>query len=781
MLLARAIRIPPSRNLISRTAKALSSLETARMRGAVVDVHPEVEDALATGKPVVALETALITHGFPYPASLELSLSLETIVRSQGSIPATIGLIDGRVKIGLEKEEFERLASREKSPAKISRRDIAAAMALKSDGGHTTSLSLRFSLANTCMILTGTTCSATLIFAALAGIKIFATGGLGGVHRGGESCKYLYFIFRLTEKQVQLAPAMDVSADLGELTRCPVALVSAGVKSILDIPRTLEYLETLGVPVLTYGPSQEFPAFFSRHSGAFVPWNVDDPVKAAKILHHQWQLGMDNGVVFAVPIPNEYEEAGATIQQAVDQAVAESVENGVSKLGKDVTPWLLSRVGELTQGTSRASNIALLENTALVAPLIVIGSSAVDISAQALGDNKVLTARSTAPGHVSLSLGGVARNIAEASHRLLSASGAIPRLTPVLVSPIGDDAFGRLLIKETTELGMRVDGFVQSSKPTAVCNMVIDSNGDLIGGIADMDIVKALKTGTVIPHIERHKPRFVAVDGNLSPETIKGVVGRCNKDDIQELASPVFFEPTSVTKSTAVFPAVVSSLEHFRDGAPIAFISPNTLELSHIFSYAESFGLTSHSSWWQTMDDLSLGTSFRSDLERLARINTSDRDPSRGTLAFVVEKGIAQMAVKLLPFFQHLIIKCGERGVFVVMRISGASAATSSWTGLNTEISQRRIIAHGKTKGNAVVLQHFPPQPLEKLVNVTGAGDSFVGALLASLVHDPRTFHHPDTLANAIMISQQAALLSLKSALAVSPHLSNMLPRFWNE
>ncbi|KAG5724658.1 Pseudouridine-5'-phosphate glycosidase [Termitomyces sp. T112] len=744
-----------------QTARHMS-LNEARARGAVVDIHPEVEEALASNKPVVALETALITHGFPYPANSALALSLENIVKAQGSLPATIGLIDGRVKIGLENKEIERLASKEKGPAKISRRDIAAAMALKSDGG--------------------TTCSATLIFAALAGIKVFATGGLGGVHRGGEN-------------------SMDISADLGELTRCPVALVSAGVKSILDIPRTLEYLETLGVPVLTYGATREFPAFFSRHSGVDVPWNVNDPVKAAEILYKQWQLGMNNGAVFAVPIPEQFEEMGAQIQRAVDQAVAESENNGVSKLGKEVTPWLLSRVGQLTHGTSRASNIALIENTALVggqiaaeyqklrnnpclatpsipkataydsplppANLMIIGSSAVDITAQAPGPNKNLTTHSTSPGTISMSLGGVARNVAEASHRILSARSS--NLSSLLVSPIGDDAFGRLLVEETTQFGMRVDGFISSNRRTAVCNMFLDNEGSLMSGVADMDITAALEADAVVPLIDKHKPRLVALDGNLSPETIKGVVGHCIRNDIQ-----VFFEPTSVTKSTAIFPAISSSMDHLEGIAPITFVSPNRLELAHIFSNAESLGLTAHPTWWQMIDDLSLGSSFRLDLERLAKLNVDDHDSSRGTLAFLINQGVAQMAIKLLPFFQHLIIKCGEQGVLVVMRISGSGMMKSLWAGVNSEISQRRIIARGSSNECAAIVQHFPPHPVGKVLNVTGAGDSFVGALLANLAHQSYILDNPAGLANAISMAQNAAILSLQSNLAVSPLLSDM-------
>ncbi|KAG6814072.1 hypothetical protein H0H92_003119 [Tricholoma furcatifolium] len=749
------------------------STTTRIQRGAAVDVHPEVQEALATNKSVVALETAVITHGFPYPGNLQLAYSLENIVRAQGSIPATIGMIDGRVKIGLHKSEFERLASRERGPAKISRRDIAAAMASKSDGG--------------------TTCSATLIFAALAGIKVFSTGGLGGVHRGGEN-------------------SMDVSADLNELTCCPVALVSAGVKSILDIPRTLEYLETLGVPVLTYGASREFPAFFSRHSGVYAPWNVNDPVKAAEVLRSQWQLGMTNGVMFAVPIPEEFEEVGAKIQQAVDQAVAESEANGMSKLGKEVTPWLLSRVGELTQGTSRESNVALIENTALVggkiaveyqklqdkphfptpfmpeaennntlpsATLMIVGSCAVDITARASGKTDDLVAHSTAPGNISLTLGGVARNVAEASHRLLSAHAQ--RLSSVLVSPVGNDAFGRLLLEETTRLGMRVDGFVPGSERTAVCNMVLNNKGDLIGGIADMNITAALQPPTVEstsssegPKSDiKNNPSIVALDGNLSSETIKEVVGHCIKSNIQ-----VFFscgsEPTSVTKSTAILPAVASFLGHANDLAPITFISPNLFELSHLFTGAESLGLTSHPIWWNTIDDLSLGSVFRSELAQLAKLGVHGKDLSKGTLAFLVDHGIAQMAIKLLPFFQNLVIKCGDKGVVVVMQLSRQTS--SSWFGMSSAIAHRRIIAHGRSQKSVVVLQHFPPHAINEVINVTGAGDSFVGALLATLVQCPHAFHDQHTLAKLIHASQKAATLTLQSNLAVSPLLSSECP-----
>jgi len=326
-------RFKNSARPFTRTLYSWAGLRDIRNRRAPLDVHPEVEEALINRRAVVALETALVTHGLPYPSSLEVPLALEGIVRSTGAIPATIGIIDGRIKIGLKKDELARLAERRYKPAKVSRRDIATAITTRSDGG--------------------TTCSATLVFAALAGIKVFATGGLGGVHRGGET-------------------SLDISADLQELTRCPVGLVSSGIKSILDIGRTLEYLESLGVPALTYGESREFPAFFSRHSGFYVPWNVETSLNAAKVLHTQWQLGMQNGVLIAVPIPEEYEAVGEKIQLSVNQAVSESEQNGINKSGRDATPWLLNRIAELTKGESLVSNIALLKNTALIGGQIAV-------------------------------------------------------------------------------------------------------------------------------------------------------------------------------------------------------------------------------------------------------------------------------------------------------------------------------------------------------------------------------------------------------------------------
>ncbi|OAX44241.1 hypothetical protein K503DRAFT_852805 [Rhizopogon vinicolor AM-OR11-026] len=776
----------PHQRLIS--LRNASTLSVALKRQAPIDVHPEVEDALASGKPVVALESTIITHGMPYPTSLEMAQSVERIVRSTGSIPATIALLGGRIKIGLHPAELERLADQRSNQTaiKLSRRDIAAAIALKKDGG--------------------TTCSSTLIFAALAGIKVFATGGLGGVHRGGEN-------------------TMDVSADLHELTRCPVGLVSAGVKSILDIRRTLEYLETLGVPIVSYAETNDFPAFYTRRSGLQSPWRVNDPKTAAQILHTHWQLGMSNGALFAVPIPAEYEAVGSTLQEAVEQAVRESEQQHISNLGKEVTPWLLKRVGELTGGKSLASNVALIENTALVggqiaveyaklardihdqdqcypvtripeelsatrgsvssiddlkeqplpdAPLIVVGCAAVDITSQPLTDSD-LGHQSTSPGNVSMSLGGVGRNIAEAAHRVLSSYGHEFPAATMLVSAIGDDSFGRLISDETRMLGMRTDGLIPvHGGRSPVCSLLLERSGGLRAGVADMDLVRNMDAHMARKLISANRPKLLAVDGNLSPETLEAIVSECFRNGID-----VFFEPTSVVKSAFILPAITRNLDQ-PSWSPIAFASPNLLELAHLYQQAQLLDLTSHDGWWRVIDDLGLGSKFRMDLELLSRRDASDHCPSKGSLAFLVEKGIAQMAINLLPFFRHLVIKCGDLGVIVVMHLTGDDAVQSSWSTESTNCHARYVVSHSSTSGDIVVLQHFPALrlPSDALINTTGAGDSLVGALLAALVQSPKAFHAAGSLQHTIDTAQQAALLSLQSPCAVSPLLSSLHEQF---
>ena len=289
----------------------------------------EVKEALENGKPVVALESTIISHGMPYPKNVETALRVEEIIRENGAVPATIGIIGGVLKAGLTKEEIDYMG---KAPdvAKVSRRDIPYIVSMKKDGA--------------------TTVASTMIIADMAGIKIFATGGIGGVHRGAET-------------------TMDISADLEELAATDVAVVCAGAKSILDIGLTLEYLETKGVPVFGYG-TKELPAFYTRKSGFPVDYRIDTPEELAAVLKTKWSLGLHGGALIANPIPEIYSMDEAFITKVIEDAVVEAHEKGVK--GKDTTPFLLAKIKEITGGDSLESNIQLVYNNAEVAAKVAV-------------------------------------------------------------------------------------------------------------------------------------------------------------------------------------------------------------------------------------------------------------------------------------------------------------------------------------------------------------------------------------------------------------------------
>ncbi|KAF8577889.1 hypothetical protein K439DRAFT_1363592 [Ramaria rubella] len=744
-----------------------------------IDVNAEVQHALQSGLPVVALETAIVTHGMPYPINLETALSVESKVRSAGSIPATIGLLNGRIVVGLQKAQLESLADPSNpNLVKLSRRDLAPAIGLIKCGG--------------------TTISATSLIASLVGIRVFATGGLGGVHRGGEL-------------------SWDVSADLTELGRTPIAVVSAGVKSILDIGRTLEYLETQGVAVVTYGPTSEFPGFYGPRTGYQSPWRVNSPEGAASIINASQRLGIKSGILFAAPIPEEYAGPAETIQAAVELAIKESEENGMSQRGKEATPWILRRVADLTQGISLPSNIALIENTAQIggsiaaeyaklhrleseqsnvtsspypcvlltilyfcrrytcpymlqppATSIVIGAAAIDVISQPT-QVSTSTAQSTSPGRVTFSPGGVARNIAEAAHRTLSTSDVPHPNDVLLISPVGNDLAASFILDDIGRKGMRTDGLLtlgSEKQRSAVCNMQLDAMGNLMTGIADMSIVEVIDAAQIIAMIEEHQPKVVAFDANLSSSTLTSLVRFCNQRQI-----PSFFEPTSVIKVTSILPALGEMIEqgHFHS-SPVTFASPNQLELSRLFHEARSspFELTNKPYWWSVVDDLGLGETYRSDLMALSRQPMSLPHSSN---LFALD-GIPQMAISLLPFFQHLFIKCGDKGVFVVMRVAGDAALSSGWSTERTRPEHHQLVAKGKD--SILVMKHYPALPISKedIVNVTGAGDSFVGSLLAALGKDG-ALSTPKRLDDIMERAQHTARLSLTSFDAVSPLLQH--------
>ncbi len=298
------------------------------IRSNVVEISPEVAAAIRERRPVVALESTIISHGMPYPQNVETALNCERICRENGAVPATCAVIKGRICVGLTEEQIDYLGREGQKVTKASRRDLPMLIALGMDGA--------------------TTVAATMIAAAQAGVRVFATGGIGGVHRGAET-------------------TMDISADLEELSETPVCVVCAGAKSILDLNLTMEYLETKGVPVIGFG-TDELPAFYTRKSGIKVPWRADDPRLVACAIRAARELGYPGGMLVVNPIPEEYSMDADVINKAIDEAIEEAKKQGIK--GKETTPFLLAKIKDITGGSSLAANIQLVYNNVRLAAKI---------------------------------------------------------------------------------------------------------------------------------------------------------------------------------------------------------------------------------------------------------------------------------------------------------------------------------------------------------------------------------------------------------------------------
>jgi pseudouridylate synthase len=294
-----------------------------------LEVTPEIAEAVAAGKPVVALESTILSHGMPFPQNVEFAHKVEEIVRGEGAIPATTAIIGGKLKVGLTSDELDIMCKAE-NVGKVSRRDVAVYLASGKTGA--------------------TTVATTMMIANMADIHIFATGGIGGVHRGATE-------------------TMDISADLQELAHTPVAVIGAGCKSLLDIGLTLEYLETMGVPVIGYD-TDDFPAFYCRRSGHGVDYNAKDSETVARIIHTKWELGLEGGALIANPIPEEYELDFDEMEKVINRALEMAKEQNIH--GKDTTPFLLSHIKDLTDGVSFASNLQLAYNNARIASRIAV-------------------------------------------------------------------------------------------------------------------------------------------------------------------------------------------------------------------------------------------------------------------------------------------------------------------------------------------------------------------------------------------------------------------------
>jgi pseudouridine-5'-phosphate glycosidase/pseudouridine kinase len=625
-------------------------------------LSPAVRSALASGRPVVALESTIISHGMPWPENLECAQQVEDVVRSRGAEPATIAILDGTLHIGLEPAHLERLARAGTNARKCSRRDLAVVAAARLDGA--------------------TTVSGTMIGAHMAGIHVFATGGLGGVHRGS-----------FTDDTT-----LDVSADLTELGRTPVCVVCAGVKSILDVPRTLEYLETQGVPVLAY-QTDNFPDFFTPDSGLPAPARVDSAGDVAGIIAANQGLGLTNGIVVAVPNPAPAPKE--LVQGAVDQAVREAMDAGIK--GRDMTPFLLKRVNELTGGSSLTSNVALVKHNARIAAdiavehsklmgggggttgdeahsnpsdvgrndesggIVVVGGACIDVQAKG-----ALMGNTSVPGTVHQSLGGVGRNIAECIARMRSAAlasgvsdpGASTGVgAPKLVTCVGKDMSGDNIIRGCDLVGIDTS-LVQRSdtRQTATYVAMIDEGGEMTNAVADMDIISELDA-EVLSAMQSHiaAAPLVVADGNLSVSTLKSLcaIGKAS-------GTPVLFEPVSVPKVAKAVDVLDS----------LTMIKPNSDELMRL---CELVGVPTH-------DEAGVIQERFCALEIASRMLPNDKTDF------------------------------AWRRVFVTRGPSDVIHAKARW---------------GPMGLREAILDTFPVAKLSdsEILSVTGAGDSFVGVL----------------------------------------------------
>ncbi|XP_051160124.1 uncharacterized protein LOC127280860 [Leptopilina boulardi] len=511
-----------------------------------------VLEAKNDGLPIVALESTIITHGMPYPQNLETALQVEDAVRKNGAIPATIAILDGKVHIGINEKEIEQLSNLPRQKViKCSRRDLSYVISKKLNGS--------------------TTVSSTMLLANLAGIEIMATGGIGGVHRGAE----LNF---------------DVSADLTELGRTPVTVVCAGVKAILDIPKTLEYLETKGVPVVTIGESLNFPAFYSRETFDKIkaPMKVSNVEEAASLIRAQRELNINSGLLFAVPIPESHAIDPEEIEINIQKALLKAKENHIT--GKEITPFLLQELAELTVGQSVQSNIALITNNAKVAAEIaqnlncknnsqvnkssnlkgkpvVIGGAVFDTILQ-VKEHQITFNGSTHRGKSREACGGVGRNVASALVHL-------GLYDTKFISVIGNDEAGRAIIKSFRGAGDALQ--ILSNKSTARYNGILDNKGECCFGIGEMDAFSEID----VPLVKKHysvleKADLIVLDGNPPIETMRAIL-----DIATSLRKPVWYEPTDFQKATKIFQT------GYKWENALHFISPNRNELLAIAKYFE--------------------------------------------------------------------------------------------------------------------------------------------------------------------------------------------------
>ncbi|CAK9439023.1 uncharacterized protein LODBEIA_P32470 [Lodderomyces beijingensis] len=751
------------------------------MKKNVLRLSQEVKNALNLKKPVVSLESTIISHGLPYPRNVDMALEVEEILRDSGVTPATCAFLKGQPHVGLTQSDLlifaEEAAKRGgdkgvSNVSKVSRRDIGYVMANQLYGG--------------------TTISSTMILSHLAGIKFFATGGLGGVHRDvpGET-------------------SMDVSADLTELGRTPVSVICAGPKSVLDVGRTLEFLETQGVFVGTYNEDKldakdlKLPGFYCRESQVPSPFGFDSFEEAAQMVYAQNSLDLQSGNVFCIPPPKDTALDSSFISEIIESANEEARAKNVS--GKHLTPFLLARIAEKSHGKSVDCNVSLVKNNARAAAeiakayhaispsevshqpiientartssgskssppsdtnssILVVGSVALDTAATLGSDTKM---HDSNIGTITNSIGGVGYNIALASKYIYPSTRFMSR--------IGKDVSGDTISSEVQSQMSSVLTTGEGRSAQYVCTH--DSQGELIVACADMSIIEeAAFADDVIRELNRSNPKIVVLDCNLSSESLNRIISqRAQRLDGGESPPSVIIEPTSYVKAQRLGQVQLAVFPH----NAVKLITPTVQELSGMFnsmSRAGKFECLDH--WFPVVDAMSINGLMR---EKLARLDSKYK-------LNLVSSGVLQQSFHLLPYFQNIIVKLGSKGVLSIGLAANIHDLKSIPT--TSPYLPASIITNDPNSKIGVVVEYYPVAKENEnlqVVNVTGAGDTLVGFLAGKLAQVAAHSPNENWLNSEILSCEQvwnrwehihkaqsASGLTLQSTKAVSPEIGKL-------
>jgi len=686
-----------------------------------VEVSEKVAEAIRENKPVVALESTIITHGLPYPSNHAVALEVESIIESEHAVPATIALLNGKLKVGLTKQEIEHVAKSHKSAIKLSRRDLSFIFASQHLQG----------------VVGGTTVSATMIAAHAAHVPIFVTGGIGGVHR-------------------DFAETLDVSADLFELARTPVAVISSGIKSILDIGKTLEYLETLGVCVCSLNPSgsKEFPAFYTSKSGHFAPYNCQSASEAAQLIHTHMRTGLNSGLLIGVPIPEKHSIDETLIEQAINEALASAKSSNIK--GKQVTPFLLDRLNKLTGNKTLSSNLELIKNNAKVGAEIArelsrvraeklnlakqtaggvyqsvdmdenphqiafIGGINVDFTYK-LKDSKTMGMKGvTQACSFNSCLGGVGRNMAESLYRL-----GIKKST--LISAVSNDMLGKFVIDESRKIGFDTTKWLvidqkRQATPTGSYCSLFDTDGELLLGCGAMDAHDFIEPGFIKEQKEAiRNSSLCVIDADIPVKSISYVSNLC-----EDLNLPVWFNATDVSKCTRVVEA--NSFDK------LTYISLNIKELFTIFGFlmAKQSQCSKHSS--------------ANEMSQLERISAKYEMNKLDKIELPDLKKIIKYLLHYVPF---IVLSRGENDLIF------ASAMKIDVHGFN----QLPLKSDNKFEFTwSPHIINFPVIKLgngEKIVNVSGAGDNATAGIIYGII---KNYSLAESVYNGLLAAKETLL-----------------------